>query len=77
MTHTNNMNMVINSIDDLFKNNCNNFNEVRDHFLVSNIHHLRTPSLFSSKCNEDYVTKVQRESDKMDENDLVAPSDSP
>jgi len=77
MAPTSNIDMVINSIDNLFKSNCDNYNEVRGHSLVSSTYSPRTPSMFSSKCNEDYLTKVQCKSDNMIEDDQVASSDSP
>ena len=73
---TNNTNIVIDPVNDLFKNICDNFDEVRGCSLVSSTHYPRTPSLFLSECDEDYATRVQRKSDKMVENDLVVPSDS-
>ena len=73
---TSNINMVIDLVDDLFKKNCNNFDEVRGCFLASSIYYSRTLSLFLSNCNEDYTTRVQKESNKMVENDPVALSDS-
>lgn len=56
MVQTNNIDMVIDPVDDLFKT--------------------RTLSLSLSECDEDYITRVQRKSDKMVKNDLVALSDS-
>ena len=70
------MNMVINLVDDLFKGNCDNYDEVRDCSLVSSIHCPRTLSLSSSDRDEDYATRVQKESDRMVEDDPVAPTNS-
>jgi len=69
MGQTNNTDIVIDPVNDLFKNICDNFDEVRGHSLVSSTHYPKTPSLFLSD-------RVQRKSDKMVENDLVVPSDS-
>ena len=77
MTHTNNIDMVVNPVNDIFKNNCNNFNEVRGHSLASSIHCPRTLFLSLSECDKDYTTRVQKESDKMVEDNLAALSDSP
>ena len=77
MTPTNDKNMVINSDDDLFKDNCNNFDKVRDYSLMSSVYCSKTLSLSSSNCNKDYATRVQRESDRMVEDDHVTPTDSP
>ena len=52
------MNIVIDLVNDLFKDNYNNYDEVKGYFLVSSMHHLRTLSLSSSDCNEDYATRV-------------------
>ena len=69
--------MVIDSIDDLFKKNCNNYDEVRGHFLASSMYHPKALFLFSSNCGEDYATRVQKESDRMVEDDSVVLTDSP
>ena len=63
--------MVIDLVDDLFKGNCDNYDKVRGCFLVSSMYCLRTLSLFSSHCDEDYAIRVQRESDRMVKNDPV------
>jgi len=74
MSPNNDVEMVIDLVDDLF-NNCDNYDE--GHTLVSNTHHPRSPSLFSSDSKEDYATRVQRESDRMVEDDLITPTNSP
>jgi len=71
------MNIVINLVNNLFKDICDNFDEVRGHSLASSKHSPKTLSLSSSECNESYTTRVQRESDKIVEDNLVALSDSP
>ena len=73
MSPNNDVEMVIDLVDDLF-NNCDNYDE--GHILVSNTHHPRSLSLFSSDSKEDYATRVQRESDRMVEDDSVTPTDS-
>ena len=77
MGQTDNTDMVINLVDDLFKNICDNFDKVRGHSLASSIHCPKAPSLSSSECDEDYAIRVQRESDKMVNDDLVILSNSP
>ena len=72
----NDSDMVINSMDDIFKNICNNFDEVRGRSLTLSTYHPRTPSLSSSDCDEDYAMRVQKESNRMVEDDSVAISDS-
>ena len=71
------MNMVINLVNDLFKDNCDNYDEVKGYSLVSSMHHSKTLSLFLSNCDENYATRVQRESDRMIENNPIAPTNSP
>jgi len=76
MTPTKDMNMVIDLVNNLFKDNCDNYDEVRGRFLASSIHCPRTLSLSSSNCDENYATRVQGESDRIVENDPVAPTNS-
>jgi len=71
------MNMVIDLVNDIFKDNCDNYDEVKGYSLVSSIHHSRTLSLSLSNYDEDYVTRVQRESDRMIEDNHIAPTNSP
>ena len=59
MTPNSEMDMVIDSVDDLFKSNCDNFNEVRGCSLTSSMHSPRTPSMSSSECDEEYSARVQ------------------
>ena len=56
MTPINDMNMIIDLVNNLFKDNYNNYDKMRDHFLASNTYCPRTLSLFSSDCDEDYAT---------------------
>ena len=56
MTLSSDMNIVIDNVDDLFKNNCNNFDEVRSCLMTPNTQSLRTPSISSS--NEEYIARV-------------------
>ena len=58
MSPNNVLNIKVDSFDDIFKKACNNFDKVRDHSLVLSTHYPRTPFLFSSDCNEDYVMRV-------------------
>jgi len=76
ITPTKDMNMVINLVNDLFKDNCDNYDEVRDHSLTSSTHYPRTLSLFSSNCNEDYAIRVQRKSDRMVKDKPIALTNS-
>ena len=69
MTLSDNMDIVIDNIIYLFKKNCNNYNKVRGHTMTSNIQSSKTLSMFSSDCNEDYIARVQYESDNMVEDD--------
>jgi len=77
MTLSGDMNMAVNVDNALFKNFCDNYNEVRDQLMASNKQDTRTLSMSSSKCDEEYVARVQRESNRMVEDDYVIASDSP
>ena len=73
----NNIDMVVNLfIDDLIYSNCNNRDKVRGHTLASSIYSSRTLSMFLSKSNEEYLTRVQHESNNMIKDELVTPFDS-
>jgi len=76
MASNNDINMVVDSLNNLFKKIGNNFDEVRDCSLALSAYCLRISSLFSSDCNEDYATRMQKESNRMDEDDFVATSNS-
>jgi len=69
-------NMDVDGFNNLFENISDNFNEVRGHSLVQSAHCPRTPSLSSSDCDKDYVMRVQKASNRMDEDNPVATSDS-
>ena len=69
-------NMDVDGFNNLFENISDNFDEVRGHSLTQSAHCPRTPSLFLSDCNEDYATRVQKASNRMDEDDPVTISDS-
>jgi len=75
MAPTSNMNMVIDSINDIFKNNCENYDEVKDHSLAFSIHCPRSPFISLSKCDEEYLARVQHKSNNIVKNDHT-PSDS-
>ena len=77
MSPNNNMNMIVNLANDFFEKNCDIHDEVRGHSLVHSVHCPRTPSLSSSECDENYATRVQRESNRIVEDNTIAPSDSP
>jgi len=77
MTHSSDINMTSEIVNVILKSACDNYDKVRGHTMTSNTHSPRTASLFSSKCDEDYTTKVQQESDNMVENDPVVMSDNP
>ena len=55
---TSNMNMIIDSINDFFKSNCNNYDKVRGHPLVFSMHNLKSLSMSLNECNEEYLAKV-------------------
>ena len=50
--------------------------KMRDHSSVSSMHSSRSLSVFSDKSTEEYLTRVQHESDNMDQDNPVASFDS-
>ena len=77
MSLNNDVEMVNDPIEDLFMKNCDNYDKVRGCTLVSSTHHPRTLFLSLSNSKEDYITRFQRESDRMVEDDPIASTDSP
>ena len=76
MTLSGDIDMAIDIVDDLFKFNHNNYNEVRDRSIASNIPSPKTLSISSSKCDEEYSARVQHESDNIVDNNQIIPSNS-
>jgi len=76
MTHSSNIDMTSEIVNNILKSACNNYNKVRDHMMTSNTHSPRTAFMSSSKCNKDYTTKVQQESNDMIEDNLVVISNN-
>ena len=76
ITPSDDMDMVIDNIIDLFKNNYNNYNKVRDHTMASNTQSPRTLSMSSSNCDKDYAARVQHKSNNIVKDDQVVPSNS-
>ena len=77
MTHSSNIDITSEIVNDILKNSCDNYDKVRGHTMTSNTHSPMTMSLSSSKCDEDYITRVQWESNNMVEDDLIVMSDNP
>ena len=77
MTLSDDVDMAIDINNALFNNFCDNFNKVRDQSITSDKQDTRTPSMFSSECNEEYSTRDQRESDRIVKDDPVITLDSP
>ena len=65
MTLSSDIDMAVDIVNDLFKFNHDNYDEVRDRSIAPNIPSSRTLSMFSSKCDEEYSARVQHESDNM------------
>ena len=65
------INMVVNPLDNIFDIG-DKFDEVRSHLLVLSAHRFRSPSISSSKCNEEYHIHVKRVCDRMEENKPIA-----
>jgi len=77
MTLSGNVDMAVDISNALFNNYCDNYDKVRGQSMSSNKQGTRTPFISSSKCDEEYVMRVQRESDRMVEDDPIIVSDSP
>ena len=76
MTSNNDINMVVNSLDNLFKNISDNFDKVRNYSLVLSAYYIRTSSMFSSNYDEDYAQRMQRKSDRIVKDNPVTISNS-
>jgi len=76
MPLNNDINIVVDPLNNLFEKIGDNFDEIRDISLELNAHCPRTSSLSPSDCNEDYTTKMQKESDRMDEDNPIATSNN-
>jgi len=72
MASNDDINMVVDLLDNLFKKIDDNFDEVRGCSLALSIHCSKTPSLSLSDCNENYATRMQKESNKIDKDNPVA-----
>ena len=75
LTPTSNINMVIDSLDNLLDIS-NSFNSERGYSLLLSMHKPRLPSISSSKCSEEYHVHVKRRSNRMDKNEPVGTSNS-
>ena len=58
--------MVVDSIEDLFEDD-----KIRGHSLVLSVHKPRSSSISLSESKKEYHIQIQRDSDKIDENDPV------
>jgi len=76
MTSNNDVTIGVNSFDALFQNACNNFDEVRGRSLALSVHNPKTLSMSSSDCKKYYATRLEKQNDRMDEDEPVAPSSS-
>jgi len=76
MASNNYMNMDVDGFNNLFKNISDNFDEMRGRSLAQSAHCPKTPSLSSSDYDEDYTMRAQKASNRIDEDDPVATSDS-
>ena len=71
MASSNDIDMVVNPLDNLFDIG-DNFNEVRSRSLALSAHRPKSPSLFSSNCEKEYHIRVKRVCNRMDEDNPVA-----
>jgi len=70
------INIDVDGFNNLFKNISNNFDKVRNRSLAQSTHHPRTPLLSSSDYDEDYIMRVQKASNRMNEDNPVTTSNS-
>jgi len=70
MALTQNINMVVDPLDNLFDIG-DNFDKVRGCSLALSAHRPRSPSISLSKCDKEYHIHVKRDSDKMEEDEPV------
>ena len=71
LTSNSDINMVINPEDNIY-NIGDSFEERRDCSLLFSMHKLRSPSISSSKCSEDYHIHVKSKSDRIDEDEPIS-----
>ena len=65
------------AVKNIIFNNSGEIDKVRGHSLTPSAHSSRSSSHVLDLSDEPYPNKVQRESNNMDEDNPVAPSDSP
>ena len=59
------------SFDLLFNNACNNYDDIYGCSLVHSAYSLRTPSMFLSKCEESYAKRIEKQNDRINEDEPV------
>ena len=77
MTYTSDMDMVIDNVNAMSKNNYNNYNEVRSYMLTPNSQRFRFLSMSSKLSKEEYIIRVQHKSNRMVEDKQNVPFNSP
>ena len=77
MTYTSDMDMVIDNVNAMFKDNYNNYDEVRGHMLTPNFQRFRSLSMSSKLSKEEYIIRVQHKSNRMVEDNQNVPFNSP
>jgi len=76
MTASNNMNMKVDSFNWLFQGTNDFFDEVQGCSLAQSAHSPRTSSISSSKCEEGYAEHLEKQNDKIDEDDPAITSNN-
>jgi len=76
MTLSGDVDIAIDIGNALFNNYCDNYDEVRGQSMSSDKQDTRTLFMSSSKCDEEYVMRVWKESDRMVEDNPVIALDS-
>ena len=76
MTANNDMDMRVDSFNQLFLDASDFFDEIWDHSLAQSAYSPKTLSIFSSECKESYAECLEKQNDRMDEDDPVVVSNS-
>jgi len=76
MTANNDMDMEVDSFDQLFQDASDFFDEIWDYSLAQSTYSPKTLSIFSSEYKESYTECLEKQNDRMDKDDPVVVSNS-
>ena len=65
MTYTSDIDMVIDNVNAMFKNNYNNYDEVRGYMLTPNSQRFRSLSISLKLSKKEYIIRVQHKNNRM------------